>query len=178
MSTSAVSEGKIRILMHRGEPVPEGSILDASGDEVTDPKAFYGPPKGAILPLGGKLGYKGFGLALLADIFGSVMAGVPSSEDLPYVNGLAIIAINPDAFCPGARFIDLIDDLCAYQRSSPPAPGYDEVILPGRIDFRTKRERLRDGIPVAETTWKEILDTATDLGISLDAGPLGSVDNP
>ena len=42
MSTSMISEGKIRVLMHEGKPVPEGRILDANGKPTTDPRAFYG----------------------------------------------------------------------------------------------------------------------------------------
>lgn len=70
MSTSMISEGKIRVLMHEGKQAPLGCIQDASGNPITDPHAFYRPPGGTIRPFGGELGYKGFGLSLLVEILG------------------------------------------------------------------------------------------------------------
>ena len=86
MSTSMISEGKVRVLMNQGLPVPEGCIQDADGKPTTDPNHWYGPPKGTILPFGSELGYKGFGLSLLVEILSGMMAGEPAS-DAPYING-------------------------------------------------------------------------------------------
>ena len=77
MSTSMISEGKIRVLLHAGQQVPQGRIQDADGNPTTEPARFYGPPRGTILPLGGEgelnSGYKGYGLALLVDILSAVL---------------------------------------------------------------------------------------------------------
>jgi len=97
MSTAMIAEGKIRALMYQGKPVPEGFIQDAAGNPVTDPKAFYGPPKGTILPLGSPHhGYKGFGLSLMAEILGGIMGGNSTPLTQPYINGLCLIALNPE----------------------------------------------------------------------------------
>ena len=172
MSTSMISEGKVRVLMHQGKPAPEGCIQDASGDPTIDPAVFYGPPRGTIRPFGSELGYKGFGLALLVEIMSGIMAGEAASEEHPYVNGLAIMAINPEAFCGAAQFRDLMDDLCAYITSSPSAPGCKEVAMPGAYDFRIRRERLADGIPVDPSTWQSILDSVHRVGASITDLPL------
>src|SRR6267154_3782553 len=50
ISACVVAEGKIRVALNKGEQVPAGCVLDAAGRPTTDPKAFYGPPRGAILP--------------------------------------------------------------------------------------------------------------------------------
>jgi uncharacterized oxidoreductase len=171
MSTSMISEGKIRILMHEGKPVPEGSLLDAAGAPTTEPMGFYGPPRGTILPFGSpRLGYKGFGLSLLVEILGSTLAGVPLDEPgqtAAYVNGLFLLAIDPDAFGGRERFRGLLAELFAYVSSSPPAPGTDGVVLPGALDFRTAEKRRRDGIPVAEETWRLIVEAGRKAGVSL-----------
>lgn len=168
MSTSMIAEGKIRVLLAQGQPVPPGAIRDANGRPTTDPKDFYGPPRGTIQPFGSGLGYRGFGLGLLVEILGALLAGQASSQDHPYINGLCVIAINPDAFCGIERFRCLADDLVHYITSCPPASGFDEVIMPGTRDFRTKETRLSQGIPVAEATWMEIAALAKRLNVVLE----------
>src|SRR6185436_10455508 len=102
---------------------------DAEGNTTTDPQAFYGPPRGAILPFGGAQGYKGFGLSLLVEVLGGMLAGYAPSETHPHVNGLCLIAIDPEEFCGGERFLDLVEDLCAYETNVPLAAGFDEVMM-------------------------------------------------
>jgi uncharacterized oxidoreductase len=166
MSTSMISEGKIRTLMAEGKTLPPGCIRNATGDSSTNPKDFYGPPHGTIQPFGSELGYKGFGLGLLVEILGGLLAGHASSLDLPYINGLCLMAVNPEAFCGEERFKTLVDGLCEYVTSSPAALGYDEVVMPGMLDFRKREERLAHSIPVAESTWAEILRVARQLGLA------------
>jgi uncharacterized oxidoreductase len=165
MSTAMVAEGKIRVLMHAGQPVPEGRILDGHGEPTTDPKAFYGPPRGAILPFGSDLGYKGFGLGLLVEILSSTLAGEAVTDDYRYVNGLGLVAIDPQPLCGRERFRQLMDDLSAYVTGSAPAAGHAEVLMPGALDFRTREERLRDGIPLPDETCRQIAEVAARVGV-------------
>ena len=53
-------------------------------------------------------------------------------------------------------------------KSLPPAEGFDEVILPGELDFRTKESRLRDGIPIDEDTWEQISSSTHRVGVKWD----------
>ena len=62
MTTSAVAEGKVRVQRNRGAEVPDGWLLDAEGQPTNDPHTLYADPPGTILPLGGSLGHKGYGL--------------------------------------------------------------------------------------------------------------------
>lgn len=168
MSTSMIAEGKIRVLMHQGKPVPTGCILDGEGRPTTDPKAFYGPPRGTILPFGSELGYKGFGLSLLVEMLSSTLAGEAVEDEFTYMNGLALLAINPDAFCGRERFATLVRDLSAYITSSRPAEGSREVVMPGEYDFRTKAKRLKEGIGVADETWRLIVEAGAKVGLTLE----------
>lgn len=171
MSTAMMAEGKIRALLYDGKAVPPGSIQDADGNPTTDARAFYGPPRGTILPFGGELGYKGFGLSLLVEILGGIMAGAASTVDQPYVNGLCLIAIDPGAFCGRERFRELMDDVSAYMTETPPAPGRAGVVMPGALDFRTRERRLVEGIPLPEETWRLIVETADRVGVALEQTP-------
>ena len=67
MATSAAAAGKIGVAMARGEPVPPGWLIDADGKPTTDPRKLR--QGGALLPLGGAEGYKGYGLAAIVEIF-------------------------------------------------------------------------------------------------------------
>ncbi|OFX13154.1 MAG: hypothetical protein A2Z18_02040 [Armatimonadetes bacterium RBG_16_58_9] len=177
MSTSMISEGKVRTLMNQGKDVPEQCLLDHQGNPTTDAGRWYGPPKGTILPFGSRLGYKGFGLSLLVEILGAIMAGEASTIDAPYVNGLAIIAINPELTCGAARFVELMDDLCDYMTSTPPAPGFSEVVMPGTYDFKMRDRRIAEGIPLDENTWKQILEAGAKVGTKLSDKVQGVTDN-
>ncbi|MBI2842028.1 MAG: Ldh family oxidoreductase [Armatimonadetes bacterium] len=178
MSTSMISEGKIRVLMHQGKPLPSGCIVDADGNPSTDPKAFYGPPRGAIMPLGSELGYKGFGLALLVEVLGGVLAGMDSSVEHQYLNGTCLIAIDPDAFCGRHCFIHLTDRLSEYIASTPPASGFDEVVLPGTLEFRMREKRLAEGIPLDRETWRQIVKTAELVGLSVEEAASDDLEPP
>ena len=43
---------------YAGKQLPDGVIIDSEGNPTTDPAAFYGPPEGALLPLGGIVGHR------------------------------------------------------------------------------------------------------------------------
>ena len=172
MSTSAIAEGAVRAASQRGDHVPEGCILDPEGRPTTDPHEFYRDQWGAILPFGGPQGYKGFGLALMVELLGSTLAGVPLTKDGEsdtYINGFFLLAIDPDGFCGRQRFVELVSELAAYIRSAPPAPGTNGVVLAGDRDWTTRRQRLAEGIPVADGTWRELVAAGKSVGLSASA---------
>ncbi len=170
MSTSMIAEGKVRSLMQQGLPLPPGCLQDAQGQPTTDPRSFYGPPRGTILPFGGPdLGYKGFGLSLLVEVMGGLLAGMRSSADHAYINGLCVIAVSADAFCGAQQLRALVEDLSAYIRSAAPAPGSQRVVLPGELEWECREQRLRDGIPLAAETWRMIVEAGAKVGVDVDA---------
>ncbi len=166
MSTSMIAEGKIRALMHAGEDLPPDCVLDAAGKLTRDPQAFYGPPRGTILPFGGAMGYKGFGLSLLTMVLGEAMAGEEIADDSPYINGLALVTIDPAAFEERAGFLARMDRMVAYLKATPPAAGAREVLLPGEFELRTRETRLRTGIPISPATWEQLQARAQQLGVA------------
>jgi uncharacterized oxidoreductase len=166
-ATSVAPEGKIRFYRNEGKPVPDGWIVDAHGRPTNDPNQFYGPPRGGVLPLGGPAGHKGFALSLLVELLGSALAGISSRDPAVRGNGVCFIVIDPAAFCPPSVFRRLVDDAIAYIKSSPPAPGFTEVLVPGELEFRTMRQRQRDGVPVDPTTLEAMHRHGQRLGLSM-----------
>lgn len=168
-ATSVAPEGKLRFYRNEGKPVPDGWILDADGRPTNDPNKFYGPPRGGILPLGGAAGHKGFALSLLVEILGGALAGVSSQDPVVFSNGVCFVVVDPAAFCPLPQFRRLVDETIAYIKSSPPAPGFTEVLMPGELEFRTSRRREREGIPVDPQTLDSLKRHGERLGVDPEA---------
>ena len=75
MTTSVVAEGKIRLAINQGVKVPEGWLIDGYGAPTTEPNDFKDDPPGAILPLGGDAGHKGYGLSIMVELLGGALSG-------------------------------------------------------------------------------------------------------
>lgn len=168
-STSVAPEGKIRFYRNEGQRVPDGWILDSQGHPTNDPKEFYGPPRGGILPLGANAGHKGFALGLLVEILGSALAGIGSQDKNVTGNGVCFVVVDPSAFCPLALFRKLMDETVAYMKSSPPVPGVLEVMVPGELEFKSMRERRHDGIPIDDATRLAIGEHCRRLGVDAES---------
>jgi uncharacterized oxidoreductase len=172
MATSVVSEGKIRAMRNREERVPEGWILNHRGQPTTNPNDFYGPPPGALLPLGGTSGYKGFGLGLIIDILagGLSTAGCsrPEAPEEPESDGILIIVMDIEGFTPLPIFHQRVMSLVEYIKSSPTAPGFEAILVPGEAEYRERQERLQRGIFIDEATWRQIRRVMEEVGVSDD----------
>jgi len=168
MSTSAISEGKIRLFRNQGDELPDNFVLDANGAVTRDPNDFYGPPPGTILPLGGVHGFKGFGLGMLVEVLSNTLSGHLATAEGPYGQRACFIVVDPSQFAPPAEFKTAIEELKSYIKSSAPAQGYDDVILPGEYHFRRKAHREREGIPLDPETWDQIIHTARRVGVEID----------
>ena len=53
----------------------------------------------------------------------------------------------------------------AYVKAAKSAPPNTETLLPGEPEERTRRERLAQGVPLAEETWNFLLETARSVGL-------------
>lgn len=167
-STSVAPEGKIRFYKNEGKLVPDGWIQDAEGNATNDPNDFYGPPRGGILPLGANVAHKGFALSFLVEVLGSALAGISSKDTEVFGNGVCFIVLDPSAFCPLERFRELMSETVQYMKSSPPAPGFEEVYVPGELEFKKQAERLDSGIPVDPSTWDAMHQYAARFNVEIE----------
>jgi LDH2 family malate/lactate/ureidoglycolate dehydrogenase len=164
-STSVVAEGKVRLYLHAGRPVPDGWIVDPAGEPTNDPAELY--RGGAILPMGG---HKGFALALLAEILGGIFAGAGcvSLGDSPG-NGVVLLAIDASSELP-----ERVTGLLGAIKSSPPAADGDGVVIPGEPERAAADRREREGIPVSAGAWSSLAESAESLGVTLEEGGGGA----
>lgn len=169
MTTSATAEGKLRVAFQKGEQVPEGLIIDSEGNPTTDPAKFYGEPGGAILPLGGMMAFKGFGLSVMIDVFGGMLSGSGVCRtDLPRgANGVWMYFIDIEQFLPRPEFDALLARYVASLKGSKKAPGVTEILMPGEIELRREQQRRADGVTIPDETWRQICELAQKIGATL-----------
>lgn len=161
-ATSSIAGGKVLLARAKGEPVPEGTLLDRDGVPTTDPAAWL-DGGGALTAFGG---HKGSALAVMVALFAGVLTGWPvHNEGRPSWNAL-VVAIDASAFAPADGVVAQADAALARIKAVPPRPGSDEVLLPGEPEHRARQQRLREGIPVPETTWDELQLAAEELRVA------------
>jgi uncharacterized oxidoreductase len=169
--TSAVAEGKVRVLQQKKEQAPEGWLVDHEGKPSTDPGVLYREARGSILPFGGPQMYKGFGLSLLVDLFCGGLSGGPcSSPKYPIAgqgNTAVFVVFNPAHFGGVEHFLCETDGLTEFVRSCPRAAGVATITLPGDPERASKAKREVEGIPVADGTWELFAKAAADLKVQL-----------
>jgi uncharacterized oxidoreductase len=157
MSTSIVAEGQVRLKQARREPMPLGWMIDALGQATIDHEDFF-RHTGSLLPLGGSVGYKGYGLGLAVDVLAGILARAGHSRPQlpPYNNGLFVIVADIGRFFPLEEFTADVRDLITHIKSCPRAPGVDEIVYPGERAARLRYDRRRHGIAIDPETWQEL----------------------
>jgi uncharacterized oxidoreductase len=171
MATSVIAQGKTRVAYNKGEPLAPGQLLDDRGRPTTDPKYAVVEPLGALRTFGE---HKGFGLALVCELLGGALAGglavhEPSQGQQRVLNGMLTILIDPERIADGGVFAQELQACLVWVKASPPQAGVDRVRVAGEPERETRAQRLAEGIPVDDNTWKELLAAATRLGRDAEA---------
>lgn len=178
MATSQVAHGKIDEYHANKDPLPDGWAVAADGSPTTDPadvKGFEMEDIGALLPLGGTTsGYKGTGLAIIAELFGGIVGAAPivgqTDPEGWFSNAAALIAIDPERFVTRDALAAKIDSLAAHLRSATPrdtvsvgaAARGDEPLLPGEAEYLETEDRLENGIPLPPRVVESLVDLADE----------------
>ncbi len=166
MTTSMVAGGKVSLYHAIQKPLPPDWLIGEDGQPVTDSNLFY-EKKAAMLPVGGSVGHKGYGLAVMIEAIAGGLSWAGCTADPPTRGGSGFftLAIDIASFIDVAEFKKEIARLSDWIKSSPKIPGVSEIYLPGEIEEARRREREADGIEIDEVTWGKILATAEELGV-------------
>jgi uncharacterized oxidoreductase len=107
---------------------------------------------------------------VLCELLGGALAAgmaqyTSDSSKKRVLNGMLTVLIDP------AR----LGDMAAYERealafvdwvtASPPRAGFDRVRIAGEPERESRARRIQSGVPVDATTWQEILNAASKLGV-------------
>jgi len=157
MATSSIPFNRVQLARALGVPLPSDVASDADGRPVTAPSQAE-----MLVPLGGALfGYKGAGLAGLAEILTTALSDSPLSVELPPMIsddmetprrlGAFVMAIDPAAFSGAdvfktvvARYVDSVRHSRALPRS--------RVLAAGDREWEEEERRRVEGIRLDRTT--------------------------
>jgi LDH2 family malate/lactate/ureidoglycolate dehydrogenase len=171
IGTSACAEGKVRVAFQKGEPVPEGWLLDSCGRPTTDPAVLYADPRGTILPFGGPHAYKSFGLGLILDLLAGGLSGGRCSNPeapLPGVgNTVLFVLLDIEHFGGAEHFLRESGCLAQFVRDTPRATGVTAITLPGDPERQCRAQRSVQGIPISDGTWSLLVKLAGELSVAM-----------
>lgn len=170
ITTSMVAGGKVLVQQSRNQPVPEGWLVDIHGNTVTDPTPFI-KGEAAMLPLGGALGHKGYGLAMMIDAIagGLSWAGCSSEEPTRGGSGYLALAIKIESFIDIDEYKKEVQRLIDWVKSSPTMPGVDQIYLPGEVEEVSRRKKEVTGIDIPDSIWNDLVKVANELKVALPA---------
>ena len=149
MALSVVARAKIRNAAKRGESIPPTWATDKDGLPTTDPKAAL---DGFLLPIGG---HKGYGLALVVDLFAGLLSGAAflthvgswsDNPEAPSDLGHFFFVIDAGRLGPPEWLAGRMREFAAILHDTPPADPASPVLLPGEIELGRLERHRREGI--------------------------------
>lgn len=154
---SQFSYGKLETTRLAGKQLPVAGGYDENGSLTTDPAAIEKTRR--MLPIGY---WKGSGLSILLDLIATVLTDANSVAKIGSFGsevGLSqiMIAIDPSKFQSVETTDAIVDAIAADVASSQPVTEGGEVRCPGLGEYRSRKENLELGIPVAEEKWNEVM---------------------
>ncbi len=151
MALSVAARAKIRRAHERGEPIPPDWATDADGHPTTDAASAL---KGFLLPIGG---HKGYGLALMVDLFAGLLSGASylthvsswqDDPDKPQDLGHVFMLIDVAKLMPQDTRRARLDDFAAILHATPAAVPERPVRLPGEIEYERMHRQRSEGISI------------------------------
>jgi LDH2 family malate/lactate/ureidoglycolate dehydrogenase len=171
-SCSVVSSGKLILCRKKGEKIPLGWAIDKDGLPTTDPHAGY-EGGGSLTPIGE---HKGYGMVLAHEMLTAILTGgkwtrsIKSlyEEDRTGIQGTchSFMALDPDCFLGREEFKKGMDRYIQSIKESAKAEGVQEILMPGEPEHRTEARFLKEGIPLAPNTVKELTVLGESLGLA------------
>lgn len=168
ITASVIPEGKVKVALNKGIPLPEGAAIDAQGRPTRNPRDYYGPPPGALLPSGG---HKGAGLCMMIDLLAGALTGGGAAD--PRVEGrgnnLLSLYVDPDRLAGGDALAAAARDLSDWVNSATPIESGGAVLSPGDYEARQRADREARGVPLDAETWRQLIDAGAARGLAAPA---------
>ena len=158
MATTSIPYGKIALAKSEGQQIPREWGFDENGQPTTDPNRVVG-----LHPIAGP---KGSGLAMIIDIFCSILSGMPFGPhinkmygeiDRPRKLGHFVLAMDIGRLIPLIDFKRKVDEMVQEFKKLPPADGFDKVFYPGQIEAECRARRAEEGIPIDRGLYQELV---------------------
>jgi LDH2 family malate/lactate/ureidoglycolate dehydrogenase len=167
IATTVASHGTIKVKALAGESMPEGWVIDMTGEPITDPERA---DEGFLMPIGG---YKGSGLNFAIGVLAGILNGAAFGRealdhravyDVPANTGQAILVIRPDLFMSLEEFKGEMDRQLKVFRGSESMTDAP-VRLAGERAAAIVAERRQHGVPVPDALVAKLRALADRLGL-------------
>jgi LDH2 family malate/lactate/ureidoglycolate dehydrogenase len=164
IALTTAGKGMMRWHEREERPIPIDWALTPDGEETTDPTAAMA---GALLGIGQ---YKGYGLALMTDVMTGVLSGgvfgtEPYRDPARQQVSHRFTAIDIEWFMPLAAFRERMAEFTAMIKASKLRPGFDEVLVPGELEHRREMEKRRNGVPLDQAVFEDLLALEGELNL-------------
>jgi 3-dehydro-L-gulonate 2-dehydrogenase len=150
MAMSQFSVGTLASYRLRGEPLPVDGGYDSGGTLTRDPAAIEA--SGRLLPSGF---WKGSGLSLVLDLVAALLSAGRATHEIPLEpeleTGLSQVFLTLDPSAMPGQDAGLADRVIDHLHA-----GAGDVRYPGERTLETRRQSLRDGVPVDPTIWADV----------------------
>jgi 3-dehydro-L-gulonate 2-dehydrogenase len=155
MAMSQFSFGKINTYKLNNERLPFPGGWDEDGKLTQNPAKILA--SGKALPVGY---WKGSAMAMVLDMLAALLsAGNPTNriKDEAEINiSQVFICIDPDKFSDPTVKNKLLDEIINHVHDVPPIHKGSRTYYPGERTLATRKDHLKNGIPVDDIVWEEI----------------------
>jgi LDH2 family malate/lactate/ureidoglycolate dehydrogenase len=173
MATSIVARGNIIAASKKGQAIPQGWALTQEGLPTTDAAEAL---RGTVQTMAG---HKGYALALMVEVFSSVLSGAAIGSDIgsmykqldrPQDVGHFFCLFDIKAFLPEELYQERMGGMIAKLKGNKRQPGVDEILIPGDRSARKAEAARAEGIALGDETVAELEKWCTHFGVSWNTG--------
>lgn len=176
LATSVVARGNIIAAQKKKQAIPGNWALDRHGEPTTDPQEAL---LGTVLTMAG---HKGYALALMVEVFSSVLSGASIGPDIGSMYkdmdrkqgvGHFFCLFNIAAFLDLSDFKKRIDETIDRIKNSRRRPGVEEILVPGERSAKNVKVNNLQGIGVSDETLVELQQWCMRLNVPFDCPEVG-----
>lgn len=149
IALSVAARAKIRAAAADNRSIPDTWATDIAGQPTTDPHAAL---DGFLLPIAG---HKGYGLAVMVDLFAGLLSGAAYLDrvsswsvtpERPQDLGHFFFLVDTSVIAEPAALNTRMDDFAARLHSVPATDPDQPVRLPGQLEMARYHQQIRDGV--------------------------------
>lgn len=170
IAMSYTSDHKVLQMEKEGKPLPEGWIIDKDGNATTDASEYL--KGGTLMPFGG---YKGYGLAMMVELFAATLSGANMTKDVHAWNtdetkggnvGHFFIALDISKLNDVSEYKKRVDHMIDEIKSARKAAGAKQIYFPGEIESDKMATCLETGfVEVDDSTLQKIEALEKEYGL-------------
>lgn len=161
IAMSYTSDHKVLQMEKEGKSLPEGWIIDKDGNATTDASQYL--KGGTLMPFGG---YKGYGLAMMVELFAATLSGAAMTKDVHAWNtneaqggnvGHFFMALDLSKFDDVDNYKKRVEDMIDEIKGAKKAVNVDKIYFPGEIESDKMAKCIEEGfLDIEDSTIEKI----------------------